>query len=258
MTVRDKVTIRQYRHPEDFEHVRRVFVAATMQGRGSPILDGMTYYAPPKRLTRAVATFILCLEGTAISQRMRDAIPLSLRMVRWVQGLLGFSLLARWIYLWYQRRKVQRMFRIFLEEALAGELGDIVHSFDLRVGEGGECVPTGAGGFWVAEAAGEVAGLVGLTNHKDPTIGDIHRLAVAPNHQRKGVAEMLMNALISHARAHNIRDLDLVTSDHNKSALRFYGRMGWKIVTRKYYHGLMLAVMRRRIGDSEFDRRIGG
>ncbi|KAG6916748.1 hypothetical protein DXG01_005568 [Tephrocybe rancida] len=151
--------------------------------------------------------------------------------------------------MWYQRGQVRRLFRVFLAEGLAGEVKDVIKSYDLHVTESGACVPSGVSNFWVAEINGEVVGGVGLNMslRTDPTVGDVRRLMVAPTHQGKGVAEKLMAVLTSHAQSHNIHALELTTSDYNKSAHRFYERIGWKVTGRVNYHGFMILGLRQSL-----------
>jgi len=62
--------------------------------------------------------------------------------------------------------------------------------------------------------------------HK-PGVGEVGRLLVSPEHQRKGVGERLMTVVGDHARANGLRRLELVTSPFNKAALRMYTKRGW-------------------------------
>ncbi|KAF5387023.1 hypothetical protein D9615_002062 [Tricholomella constricta] len=251
------LTIRQYRHPGDLAHVRRIFIDASTTGPSSPYLEGMAELAPPTRLIYAAAASVLSLEGIATFQRLRGALWLpswmTSTMLHAVQGLIGCTVLIRWLYLIHRRRQFHRVFSIYMDECMAGELGDIVGSFDLHVTESGDCVPTGPSDFWVAEVAGEVVGFVGLNNNirEDPTVGDVRRLNVAPGHQGKGIAKDLMDTLTAHARAHNLHALELTTSDYNKTAMRFYQRIGFKHTGRRIYYEMTLPTMRHELGPAE-------
>ncbi|KAG5636261.1 hypothetical protein H0H81_008617 [Sphagnurus paluster] len=247
------IFVRQYRHPDDLAHVRRIFVDATLKGRGSPYLVGQNQFSPSPGFYLAIAAVGMCLYAIELAQPAGLPTWITARVVRQAESLIGFLLIAWLVYAWYKRRQIKLFFNAFLEEGMTGELADVLKYFDLRVGQDGICIPNGPSGFWVAEEAGEVLGFVGLTEpgsadkgmRLDPKVGDVRRLAVAPEHQRKGIAEKVMHALATHARAHGIETLELNTSDYNKSALRFYEGLGWRIVGRKEYHGFLIAVMRQ-------------
>lgn len=126
-------------------------------------MEGILYFSPHTRLAYAAAALGIVLTAVSTSRWMSSA--------PWVAPMLVFRLgmflcsasIAVQIYVWYHLRKIKRAFGIFLDEGLKGELGDVVKSFDLRITVGGVCVPTGPSGFWVAEEAGEIIGMVGLS-----------------------------------------------------------------------------------------------
>lgn len=93
-----------------------------------------------------------------------------LGLIFWIQAGIGILCLMAPIYTWHQRRQVRRLFRIFVDEGLAGELVDIVKSYNLHVTESGSCIPRGPCGFWVAEIGGKFAGCVGLSAHQNSLI----------------------------------------------------------------------------------------
>ncbi|KAG6824102.1 hypothetical protein H0H92_008000 [Tricholoma furcatifolium] len=247
----EDIIIRQYHHPYDLPHIQRIFIEGTMNGERSPYQIGMKTYNSARLTYPAVGSIIL-LHMLSFNKVLYDgwlATRLSLRTLRWVQVFIGIVGLVGLIYLWYRRQKVKRLFQIFLDEGLAGELGDIVGSFNLHVANNGICESTSASGFWVAETLGEVVGFVGLNKNlrPDPTVGDVRRLVVAPTHQGRGIAGKLMAAITAHARAHRLHALELTTSDYNHSALRFYQRIGWKKMGRKDYNGFLIIVLRQEL-----------
>ncbi|KAF8063244.1 acyl-CoA N-acyltransferase [Lyophyllum atratum] len=264
------VTIRHYCHPEDLAPIRRIFVEATLQGRGSPALEGFAHYAPHARVVFFAAVLGIALLVGSSSQSIDSLTWTTPISVYRLGVILCSASFLGWIYVYYHRQKIQRFFGLFLDQGLKGDLGDVVKSFELKITEGGTCVPTGPSGFWIADEAGEVIGMVGMTlsastrssdfkykresllcsvnDSSDSLVGYVGRLAVAPNHQGKRVAEKLMDAVVSHARVYKLQALELQTSDYNKSALRFYTRMGWRFDRRKPWLGMFsLAVMRQEL-----------
>lgn len=85
-----------------------------------------------------------------------------------------------------------------------------------------------AGAVWVVEADGELAGFVVA----DPLEGALHvrELAVALNHQRKGLGRRLMAAVIAHARALGLPALTLTTFENVVFNGPFYESLGFRFL----------------------------
>ncbi len=63
-------------------------------------------------------------------------------------------------------------------------------------------------------------------------------IAVAPEHQRRGIGSILMDALIGEARARDAGSLMLEVRSDNDPALAFYARYGFgRIAVRRAYYG---------------------
>jgi N-acetylglutamate synthase-like GNAT family acetyltransferase len=88
---------------------------------------------------------------------------------------------------------------------------------------------TGTGGFWVARSKDEVVGTVGL---KDIGAGQaaLRKMFVAaPFRGRElGVASKLLDALLAHARAQDISEIFLGTTEKFLAAHRFYEKQGFQ------------------------------
>ena len=90
--------------------------------------------------------------------------------------------------------------------------------------------------FLTAETAdGLVAGYVGMMYILDE--GYISNVAVAPEHRRRGVADMLLDALAERARALRLRFLTLEVRASNGPAIALYEKHGFSQVGRRpnYY-----------------------
>lgn len=86
---------------------------------------------------------------------------------------------------------------------------------------------TGAGGFWVAEAAGRVVGSIALKDIGNGQ-GALRKMFVAATHRgAEGVARRLLDALFAHADAHGIRAVFLGTTERFLAAHRFYEKHGF-------------------------------
>ncbi len=79
-----------------------------------------------------------------------------------------------------------------------------------------------------ASEDGALVGVLGYTRHGDQV--DVRRLAVHPDHFRKGIGAGLLQAL--HARAADARRIEVSTSTGNTPATALYLREGYVIVDR--------------------------
>lgn len=75
---------------------------------------------------------------------------------------------------------------------------------------------------------GDVVGVLGYVRHGD--LVDVRRLAVHPDHFRKGIGTALLRDL--HAREADARRVEVVTSTGNTPATTLYLREGYVIVNR--------------------------
>lgn len=94
-----------------------------------------------------------------------------------------------------------------------------------------ELYGTGAGGFWVAEDDGALAGSIGLLDCGEG-VGILkkfftyERYRSAPHH----LGRQLYDVLLSHARSHGFRMLYLDTPKNTERAHKFYAKAGWQPV----------------------------
>ena len=87
---------------------------------------------------------------------------------------------------------------------------------------------SGLGGFWVATWNGAIVGTVGLKDIGDRQ-GALRKMFVAAGARGRelGVAAGLLGALIAHARASDMRDIFLGTTEAFLAAHRFYEKKGF-------------------------------
>jgi len=83
-----------------------------------------------------------------------------------------------------------------------------------------------AGLFLVAEVAGEPVGC-GAWRAVRPYVAEIKRLYVAPGHRRRGVAQLVLDALESSAARAGHRSVVLNTGNRQPEALAFYAQAGY-------------------------------
>lgn len=93
--------------------------------------------------------------------------------------------------------------------------------------------------LWVAELAGELAGVAALTQDQDAEYADAdwdaaepalvtHRLAVAPLAQGRGVAQALLQQAEHEARALGLRTLRVDTNSENAATQRLFPKLGYR------------------------------
>jgi ribosomal-protein-alanine N-acetyltransferase len=80
--------------------------------------------------------------------------------------------------------------------------------------------------------------------------GDINTIAVAANHQGRGIGRSLMNWLYAAAAEHKVRDLFLEVRSDNEPAIAMYSKDDFvRIDKRKNYYGTDIdaIVMRKKL-----------
>lgn len=93
------------------------------------------------------------------------------------------------------------------------------------------------GDFLIAEAEGEVVGMGGL-RAVDADVGELKRLRIAEEHQRRGFGEAITRALIARARELGFRRLVLDTTTRQAPAQALYEKLGFRETCRKTARGL--------------------
>jgi N-acetylglutamate synthase-like GNAT family acetyltransferase len=87
----------------------------------------------------------------------------------------------------------------------------------------------GAGGFWVARSNGEVVGTVGLKDIGARQIALRKMFVAGPFRGRElGVAGKLLDVLMAHARAKDVAEIFLGTTDKFLAAHRFYEKRSFR------------------------------
>jgi ribosomal protein S18 acetylase RimI-like enzyme len=71
------------------------------------------------------------------------------------------------------------------------------------------------------------AGLAGVFIEKDPTRATLVSMWVAPEYRRAGLGKKLVEACTEWCRARNLRTIDLLVTDWNAGAIRFYEGLGF-------------------------------
>lgn len=100
--------------------------------------------------------------------------------------------------------------------------------------------------YLVAEDDGALVGYAGLCAYSDDAY--VQTIAVAPDHQHRGIGRALLSALLAAACAQGCRRVDLEVRADNDIAMRLYAQSGFRRVgvRRGYYQpsGVDAVVMR--------------
>jgi GNAT superfamily N-acetyltransferase len=94
------------------------------------------------------------------------------------------------------------------------------------------------GQLWLAEIDGEIAGVAAITTDQEPEYANVgwdtnetaivvHRLAVDPAFQGKGVAKALMQQAEAVARDRSIAILRVDTNSHNQATQQLFPKLGY-------------------------------
>ncbi|WP_235561862.1 N-acetyltransferase [Marmoricola sp. Leaf446] len=103
--------------------------------------------------------------------------------------------------------------------------------------------------YAVAVAADDVVGHAVLSAVGD--VAELQRIGVAPAWRRRGVAGLLLAAVVEHAGAAGADRLLLEVREDNGPALAFYARHGFEELARRrryYADGATAVVMQRGLG----------
>ena len=108
-----------------------------------------------------------------------------------------------------------------------------VHSSQADLGAIEKHYVARGGNFFIAHnvATDQIVGFVGIRNDGE-AIGTVKRLAVLPEHHRKGIATELISTAIDWAKTHGFTNLELSTGE-TENAKPIYERLGFKVVGRK-------------------------
>lgn len=116
--------------------------------------------------------------------------------------------------------------------------------------------------LWVAELAGQLAGVAALTQAQDPEYADAdwdaaapalvtHRLAVAPSAQGRGVGQALLAQAEHEARALGLNLLRVDTNSENAATQRLLPKLGYRFageIKLAFRPGLRFFCYEKRLG----------
>lgn len=104
--------------------------------------------------------------------------------------------------------------------------------------------------YWVAEDAGRIIAYCGMMCVLP--IADVQTIAVAPDHEGRGIGSTLLRQLVEAARERGAHDVLLEVRADNPRAQALYARFGFEhIHTRRGYYpgGVDALIMRLQLAD---------
>lgn len=216
--VSTEIWVREF-EDDDAEEVRELFVRGICHGNNSTREIAMA-----SMLTEPITVVSYPTFGLGLGMMIRPG------PMRWIGGVLSAAS-ALWVYYW--RNCISQSIRSYCQHALEKDMADIKSHYAVgkrpEENEGG-----GTSGFWVAETMGEdgrkkIVGTVALdsSTQTDKSWTELRRMSVAEAYRGKGVAGLLMNALIAHARENGAKKVRLWTTTFQAKARAMYHRYGF-------------------------------
>jgi putative acetyltransferase len=133
-----------------------------------------------------------------------------------------------------------------LVEALTAELAESEYAEDETFGYSTERLESSGVHLVGARLDGVLVGIGGVELQEDG-YAELKRMYVDPGCRGRGVADAVMDALVTYAVAHGISTLRLETGDKQHAAIGFYARHGFVVVDRfaPYEHSATSVCMAR-------------
>lgn len=116
--------------------------------------------------------------------------------------------------------------KLYVEGLLAGKLAENDTGFDIGDIDSAYVKPRG-NQFWVAEAGGEVVGMIGVQAH-EADCGEIRRLRVRTDHRRRGIGSALVEAALRFCQDKGYLKIQLDTFVERDAAIRLFEKFRFR------------------------------
>ncbi len=132
--------------------------------------------------------------------------------------------------------ELEEEIRSYIRRSLSGDLSDIP----------GHYQNAPRNNFWVAEADGEIKGMVGIQYRSDEE-AELRRMSVASDTRRQGIGRRLLETVETFCREQCYQRIQLTTATQLQPAIAMYQRYGFhlvgagqsgKILTQRYVKDL--------------------
>jgi GNAT superfamily N-acetyltransferase len=120
----------------------------------------------------------------------------------------------------------QKHFEGYVERSLNGDLSSLQSTYFSN--------DKPSGGFWVAveNQTNTIQGMIGCQRLDESTC-ELRRMSVVKQHLRKGVAKMLLEKFLDHARLQGFSKVYLNCWPHQKEAISLYCKHGFEITQER-------------------------
>ena len=126
----------------------------------------------------------------------------------------------------FRREDLPACRKLYVEGLIAGKLAENDTGFDIDDIESAYVRPRG-NHFWVAEAGGEVVGMIGVQAH-EADCGEIRRLRVRSDHRRRGIGSALVEAALRFCQEKGYLKIELDTFIDRAAAVRLFEKFRFR------------------------------
>ncbi|KAJ2912730.1 hypothetical protein MD484_g7686, partial [Candolleomyces efflorescens] len=144
--------------------------------------------------------------------------------------------LAAWLWVGYRRERIKQCIVGYVTRMLDEDMPDLRAFYTPRPSDDPEQPDVRA--FWVAEVdegmGQRVAGCIGIAPHQPsgPFTAELRRLSVSSSHRRLGIASLLLEASLLHAKENGLKKVGLGVSAYQAPAIGLYLRKGFEAVKK--------------------------
>ena len=118
-----------------------------------------------------------------------------------------------------QGTELEEEIRSYIQRSLSDDLSDIP----------GHYLNAPRNNFWVAEADGEIKGMVGIQYRSDEE-AELRRMSVASDTRRQGIGRRLLEIVEAFCREQGYQRIRLTTATQLQPAIAMYQRYGYRLV----------------------------
>lgn len=70
--------------------------------------------------------------------------------------------------------------------------------------------------------------------HHNGAVGEVQELYIKPEHRAKGIGKLLMNAMIAHAKAKQVKSLEVASNKKRAENVAIYEKLGFTLSHNKF------------------------
>jgi ribosomal protein S18 acetylase RimI-like enzyme len=136
----------------------------------------------------------------------------------------------------FQQPDLPACAKLYLDGLLGGKLAENDTGLDIDDIDSAY-MGTEGNHFWVAEVLpGNIVGMIGVQHHEQ-NVGQIRRLRVAPEFQRRGIGKALLETAIRFCRENQYLKVSLESFAERSAALELFRRLGFQLGETRHFAG---------------------